>query len=46
MNVFTIRKTTQGYANYLAKNPKNKEKGIAIGYDNRHFSKEFAKEEL
>ncbi len=44
MNVFTIRKTTQGYANYLAKNPKNKEKGIAIGYDNRHFSKEFAKE--
>lgn len=44
MNVFTVRKTSQGYANYLAKNPKNKEKGIAIGYDNRHFSKEFANE--
>ena len=44
MNIFTVRKTSQGYANYLARDPKNKEKGIAIGYDNRHFSKEFASE--
>ena len=44
MNVYTVRKTSQGYANYLAKDPKNKQKGIAIGYDNRHFSKEFASE--
>lgn len=44
LNIFTIRKTTQGFANYLLKDPKNKEKGVAISYDNRHNSKEFAKE--
>ncbi|HQC30967.1 MAG TPA: phospho-sugar mutase [Acholeplasmataceae bacterium] len=44
MNVFTVRKTSLGFANYLALDPKNKKKGIAIAHDNRHFSTEFAKE--
>ncbi len=44
MNVFTVRKTSLGFANYLALDPKNKKKGIAICHDNRHFSKEFARE--
>ena len=37
----TIRKATQGYANYINEN-NGGEAGIAIGYDNRHMSKEFA----
>ena len=44
INIHTIRKATQGYANYI--NATGKEcvvkAGIAIGYDNRHMSKEFA----
>lgn len=41
INIHTIRKATQGYANYiLEKDGANA--GIAIGYDNRHMSKEFA----
>lgn len=41
INIHTIRKATQGYANYiLEKGGANA--GIAIGYDNRHMSKEFA----
>ena len=39
LNIYTIRKATQGYANYLNKNNLN---GIAIAYDNRYNSKEFA----
>ena len=39
LNIFTIRKATQGYANYLKKNGLN---SVAIGYDNRFNSKEFA----
>ena len=39
LNIFTIRKATQGYANYLNK---NNLKSVAIGYDNRYNSKEFA----
>ncbi|MDO9629733.1 MAG: phospho-sugar mutase, partial [Acholeplasmataceae bacterium] len=42
VNVYTIRKATLGFANYLKKN--NKTGGVAIAYDNRHYSKEFAKE--
>ena len=42
VNVYTIRKATLGFANYLLKN--NKIGGVAIAYDNRHYSKEFAKE--
>ena len=39
LNIYTIRKATQGYANYLNKNGLN---SVAIGYDNRYNSKEFA----
>lgn len=43
INVHTIRKATQGFANYIIENGKEAmEKGIAIGYDNRHMSYEFA----
>ena len=43
INIHTIRKATQGYANYIKKVGEAACKaGIAIGYDNRHMSKEFA----
>ena len=43
MNVYTIRKANEGFAQYLLKNVENaKERGIVIAYDCRHFSPEFA----
>ena len=39
LNIYTIRKATLGYINYLKKNNCHK---IAIAYDNRFNSKEFA----
>jgi len=39
VNIHTVRKCTQGFANYLKKNDKH---SIAIAYDNRFNSKEFA----
>lgn len=43
INLHTIRKATQGFANYIKANgQKAMDEGIAIGYDNRHMSKEFA----
>ena len=43
MNIYVIRKTTQGLANYI--NEKNAgARGVAIAYDSRHMSPEFAKE--
>ncbi|MDO4198129.1 MAG: phospho-sugar mutase [Erysipelotrichaceae bacterium] len=39
LNIYTIRKATQGFANYLNKNGL---KTVAIGYDNRYNSREFA----
>lgn len=43
INIHTIRKATQGYANYIMQAGKEAcEKGIAIGYDNRHMSQELA----
>ncbi len=45
MNLYTIRKATQGLANYLVEHyPSAKVKGVAIAYDSRNFSKEFALE--
>lgn len=41
LNVYTIRKANVGFAKYLLENTDYK-KGVAIGYDNRHFSYEFA----
>lgn len=43
MNIYTVRKTTQGLANYiLAVN--GQDKGVAIAYDSRRMSPEFADE--
>lgn len=43
MNVYTIRKANVGFAKYLLENVEcAKERGVAIAYDNRHFSPEFA----
>ncbi len=43
MNVYTVRKATQGLANYIQK-VKGEAKGVAIAYDSRHMSPEFADE--
>ena len=43
MNIYTVRKATQGLANYIIKN-NGQEKGIAIAYDSRCMSPEFADE--
>lgn len=43
MNIYTVRKATQGLANYIIKN-KSADKGVAIAYDSRHMSPEFADE--
>lgn len=43
MNIYTVRKATQGLANYIKKQH-GEEKGIAIAYDSRNMSPEFAKE--
>ena len=41
MNVYTVRKATQGLANYIVKN-NGQAKGVAIAYDSRRMSPEFA----
>lgn len=43
MNIYTVRKATQGLANYIAK-VGGKEKGVAIAFDSRRMSPEFANE--
>lgn len=43
MNIYTVRKATQGLANYVCKK-NGKQKGVAIAYDSRLMSSEFAKE--
>ena len=43
MNIYVVRKATQGLANYIAKQGKNAQ-GVAIAYDSRRMSPEFAKE--
>jgi len=43
INVHTIRKANQGFANYInANGAEAAARGVAIGYDNRHMSYEFA----
>ena len=46
MNIYTVRKATQGLANYIIKNAgdEGKKKGVAVSYDNRRMSPEFAEE--
>lgn len=43
MNKYTIRKAAQGFANFILKQGE-RSKGIAIAYDSRHCSYEFALE--
>lgn len=43
INIYTVRKATQGLANYILKQGTEK-KGVAIAYDSRFMSKEFARE--
>ncbi len=41
MNVYTVRKATQGLANYIC-SVNGQERGVAIAYDSRRMSPEFA----
>ena len=43
MNIYTVRKATQGLANYIIKQ-NGEAKGVAIAYDSRRMSPEFADE--
>ncbi|MGE9881505.1 phospho-sugar mutase [Blautia obeum] len=43
MNIYTVRKATQGLANYIIKKGEQG-KGVAIAYDSRRMSPEFADE--
>ncbi len=43
MNRYTVRKATQGLANYILSQGEQA-KGVAIAYDSRRFSNEFSKE--
>lgn len=43
MNIYTVRKTTQGLANYIL-GVNGQDKGVAIAYDSRRMSPEFATE--
>lgn len=43
MNVYTVRKATQGLANFI-KIEKGENKGVAIAFDSRRMSPEFANE--
>lgn len=43
MNIYTVRQATQGLANYILLQ-NGQEKGVAIAYDSRRMSPEFAKE--
>ena len=43
MNIYTVRRATQGLANYIIKQG-GAAKGVAIAFDSRHMSPEFAME--
>ena len=43
INIYTVSKATQGLADYILDQPEyTREKGVAIGYDSRFMSQEFA----
>ncbi|MBM7615145.1 phospho-sugar mutase [Alkaliphilus hydrothermalis] len=45
MNIYTVRKATQGLANFISKyGEAAKKRGVVIAYDSRHMSKEFTEE--
>ncbi len=43
MNIYVVRRATQGLANYIKKQGK-KDPSVAIAYDSRHMSSEFSEE--
>ena len=43
MNIYTVRRATQGLANYIIKQG-GQDRGVAIAYDSRHMSPEFSDE--
>lgn len=43
MNIYTVRKATQGLANFIL-SKSVQDKGVVIAYDSRHMSKEFSDE--
>ena len=43
MNIYVVRRATQGLANYIIKQG-GQDKGVAIAYDSRRMSPEFAEE--
>ncbi|GFH41623.1 phosphoglucomutase [Lactococcus hodotermopsidis] len=42
MNIYTARETTEGLARLMDSKGDAKKRGVAIAYDSRHFSREFA----
>lgn len=45
MNIFTVRQATEGLARFMdTQDPETKRCGVAIAYDSRHMSPEFAME--
>ena len=42
MNRYNVRRATKGLARYLLQDPENAKRGVAIGYDSRRCSTEFA----
>ncbi len=43
LNIYTVRKSTEGYANWIKKQNKSaKKRGVVIAYDNRHMAERFA----
>ncbi len=45
MNIYTVRQATEGLARFMeTQDEANQKRGVAIAYDSRHFSPEFAME--
>lgn len=45
MNIYTVRQATEGLARFMEEqDPETRRRGVAIAYDSRHFSPEFATE--
>ena len=44
MNIYVVSRATQGLANYISKQGDKQSQGVAIAYDSRHMSPEFAEE--
>ena len=44
MNVYTVRRATQGLSDFLSANEESRRRGVVIAYDSRRMSREFAEE--